>query len=80
MSGPLYRDYIALGSEIATHSWTHPHETSALTAEQLEFEFKDSAAEISTQVGVPVIGAAVPGMAESLFVVETLNPWFDYYF
>ena len=77
-SGPLYRDYIALGSEIATQSWTHPHETSALTAEQLEFEFKDSAAEISTQVGVPVIGAAVPGMAESLFVVETLNPWFEY--
>ncbi len=78
VSGPLYRDYIDLGNEIATHSWTHPHHTSLLTAAELEFEFKDSAAEIGTNVGTPVIGAAVPGNAESLEVVETLNPWLDY--
>ena len=78
ISGPLYRDYIALGNEIATHSWTHPHFTSTLNASELEFEFMDSAAEIGTRVGVPVTGAAVPGTAESLFVVETLNPWLDY--
>ncbi len=78
ISGPLYRNYIELGNEIATHSWTHPHHTSLLTAEELEFEFRDSAAEIGTNVGTPVIGAAVPGNAESLEVVETLNPWLEY--
>ena len=78
ISGPLYNDYIALGNEIATHSWTHPHFTSTLSASELEFEFRDSAAEIGARVGVPVTGAAVPGTAESLFVVETLNPWLDY--
>ena len=24
VSGPLYQEYIAMGNEIATHSWTHP--------------------------------------------------------
>ena len=78
VSGPLYQDYIAMGNEIATHSWTHPHQTSLLTAAELEFEFKDSAAEIGNRLGEPVVGAAVPGQAESLFVVETLEPWLDY--
>ncbi len=78
VSAPLYQQYIALGNEIGTHSWTHPHHTSDLTAEELKFEFQDSAAEIATQMGVPVAGAAVPGNSESLFVVETLNPWLDY--
>ena len=78
ISGPLYQEYIAIGNEIATHSWTHPHQTSLLTAEELEFEFKDSAAEIGARLGEPVVGAAVPGQAESLFVVETLEPWLDY--
>ncbi len=78
ISAPLYQQYIALGNEIGTHSWTHPHHTSRLSAEELKFEFQDSAAEIGTQIGVPVVGAAVPGNSESLFVVETLNPWLDY--
>ncbi len=78
ISAPLYRDYIALGNEMGTHSWTHPHFTSLLNAAELEFEFKDSAQEIGNQLGVPVVGAAVPGLDESLFVVETVNPWLEY--
>ena len=54
------------------------HQTSLLTADELEFEFRDSAAEIGSRLGEPVVGAAVPGQAESLFVVETLEPWLDY--
>ncbi len=79
VSGPLYRDYIALGSEIGTHSWTHPHHTSQLSAAQLEFEFNQSKNEIGSQIGVPVVGGAVPGNAESLAVVEELNKWFSYF-
>ncbi len=78
ISAPLYQEYIALGNEIGTHSWTHPHFTSQLNATELEFEFEDSAEKIATEIGMPVTGAAIPGNAESLFVVETLNPWFDY--
>ncbi len=79
VSAPLYRDYIALGSEIGTHSWTHPHYTSNLTATELEFEFNQSKNKISTEIGVPVVGGAIPGNAESLAVVEELNQWFSYF-
>ena len=79
VSAPLYADYIALGSEFGTHSWTHPHYTSELTDEELEFEFNQSKQEISTQLGINVIGGAVPGNPENLNVVENLNQWFEYF-
>lgn len=79
ISGPLYQEYIALGSEIGTHSWTHPHHTSQLTETQLEYEFNQSKNEIGSRLGIDVIGGAVPGNAESLAVVENLNQWFKYF-
>jgi peptidoglycan/xylan/chitin deacetylase (PgdA/CDA1 family) len=79
VSAPLYQEYIALGNEIGTHSWTHPHHTSNLTDEELEFEFNQSRQEIGDRLGVPVIGGAVPGNPESLNVVENLNQWFTYF-
>ncbi len=79
VSTPLYTEYMALGNEFGTHSWTHPHYVSTLTEEQIEFEFNQSKAEISTQLGVPVTGGAVPGNPEPLAVVEQLNQWFDYF-
>ncbi len=78
-STPLYADYLALGNEFGTHSWTHPHYTSELTNEELEFEFNQSKQEISTQLGINVIGGAVPGNPENLNVVENLNQWFEYF-
>ncbi len=79
VSAPLYQEYIALGSEIGTHSWTHPHHTSLLTDDELEFEFNQSRQEIGDRIGVPVLGGAVPGNPESLSVVENLNQWFTYF-
>lgn len=79
VSAPLYQQYIALGNEIGTHSWTHPHFTSSLSDIQLEFEFNQSKNEIANNLGVEVIGGAVPGTAESLAVVENLNKWFKYF-
>jgi hypothetical protein len=78
ISGPLYQNYMALGNEIGTHSWTHPDFTSSLTPAQLEFEFNQSALEIGTQLGVPVIGAAIPGNPEDLNVVQQINQWLAY--
>jgi len=78
VSGPLYHQYRALGSEIGTHSYTHPHETASLTAAELDFEFRQSVVEIEAELGIDVPGGAVPGMPESPFVIETVEPWLDY--
>ena len=79
VSAPLYAQYLELGNEFGTHSWTHPHYTSELTDAELEFEFNQSRQEISTQLNIDVIGGAVPGNPENLNVVENLNQWFDYF-
>lgn len=79
VSGPLYQSYLDLGSEIGTHSWTHPHFTSDLSATELEFEFNQSRQEISENLGINVIGGAVPGNPENMFVIENLNEWFEYF-
>ena len=78
VSGPLYHQYLNLGSEIGTHTYTHPHMTYELSAEELEFEFNQSALAIEQNLGIDVIGAAVPGMPETVFVQETVEPWLDY--
>ena len=78
VSGPLYQQYRALGNEIGTHSYTHPDNTGLLTASQLEFEFNQSVLQIEQNLGGQVPGAAVPGAAETTFVIETVAPWLDY--
>lgn len=78
LSGPLYQEYISIGNEIGTHSYTHPQDTKLLDVPQLQFEFLDSKNEIATRLGFPVTGTGIPGEDENLFVYETINPWFDY--
>lgn len=78
ISAPLYNDYIALGNEIGTHSWTHPHHTTRLNDSELEFEFNQSAIKIGEEIGTAVVGAAVPGNAENMRVVENINQWLSY--
>jgi serralysin len=83
ISGPLFRDYIALGNEIGTHSWSHPESTDVLTSAQLEFEFNQSMNEISTQLGntwrsQDIRGGAVPGMPESLSTAQGIIQYLDY--
>jgi len=78
VSGPLYREYIALGNEIGTHSYTHPDFTSLLTPTELEFEFNRSRIEIGENVGNRVVGAAIPGNPETLAVNEELDKYMEY--
>jgi hypothetical protein len=83
ISAPLFQDYIALDNEVGTHSWTHPHDTNALTAAEIEFEFNQSMNEISTNLGPTwhgqnVRGGAVPGMPESLTTAQTILQHLDY--
>ena len=65
---PIYQQWLDLGNEIGTHSYTHPEFTNNLTAQQLKFEFQDSKEIIQNQLGVTVNGAAIPGNPESLAV------------
>ncbi|PID45496.1 MAG: hypothetical protein CSB47_08225 [Proteobacteria bacterium] len=65
-SAPLYQQYIALGSEMGTHSYTHPHDTNILNPEQISWEFLTSREIIEEQLGLTNLGAAVPGAPENL--------------
>lgn len=78
LSGPLYRDYIAIGNEIGTHSYTHPQDTKMLNASELEYEFNQSQIEIGNEMGVPVNGTGIPGEDENLFVYDNIKQYFEY--
>ena len=78
VSEPLYSNYIALGNEIGTHTYTHPHHTSELNATQLEYEFNQSKLAIEVALGINVNGTAIPGNPEGLRVDEVIDPYFDY--
>ena len=90
VSGPLYRDYVALGNEIGTHSYTHllydynpPNDTNVLTPAQLEFEFNQSKLVIERELGkyIPgfkIVGAAIPGQPEGLYVNNELRKYLPY--
>ena len=41
-SKPFYQQFLAMGNEIGTHSYTHPEDTNALTPAQIQFEFEQS--------------------------------------
>lgn len=77
-SAPLYQSYMNLGSEIGTHSYTHPHNTSILTDAQIQFEFADSRSVIEQNLGLTNIGGAVPGAPESLATSLNIIQYVDY--
>jgi peptidoglycan/xylan/chitin deacetylase (PgdA/CDA1 family) len=76
---PIYQRWLALGNEIATHSYTHPDSPSNLTPAQVEFEFNQSKNVIGQQLGIPVTGAATPGNPDSLALDRQIDDYFQYY-
>jgi serralysin len=76
---PIYQRWLALGNEIATHSYTHPEFPSNLTPTQAEFEFNQSKNIISQQLGITVTGAATPGNPDSLALDQQIDNYFQYY-
>ncbi|MCK5896106.1 MAG: hypothetical protein KAG20_04830, partial [Cocleimonas sp.] len=77
-SAPLYQNYMSLGNEIGTHSYTHPHDTNLLNNSQIEFEFADSRSVIEQQLGLTNLGAAVPGAPEFLPATTEIMKHVDY--
>ncbi|PWQ97151.1 discoidin domain-containing protein [Leucothrix arctica] len=78
VSGPLYQQYMALGNEIGTHSYTHPHDTNILTDAELEEEFADSRTIIEENLNITNLSAAVPGAAEDLRTAGEIIQHVDY--
>ncbi len=78
VSEPLFTEYIYLGNEIGTHSYTHPDYTSNLSAAELEFQFNQSAMEINDGLGIEVVGAAIPGNPETLAVDREIDKYLSY--
>ena len=78
ISAPYYKAILDLGSEIGTHSLTHPEDTNKLSASQIATEFGGSTSIINTQLSnylgyaFQVAGAAVPGMPETLPVSQEI--------
>jgi Ca2+-binding RTX toxin-like protein len=78
VSGPYYQRLLAMGSEIGSHSYTHPHDTNVLTPAEIAFEFGASRQIIEQQLGVPVTGAAVPGAPERLPTSLEILQYYEY--
>ncbi|EAW34922.1 polysaccharide deacetylase family protein [Lyngbya sp. PCC 8106] len=78
ISSPYYQEMLAMGNEIGTHSYTHPEDTNPLTPTQLEFEFNQSQFVIEQNLGIDVVGAAIPGAPEGFQVSQELKKYLDY--
>jgi serralysin len=78
ISSPYYQQLLAMGNEIGTHSYTHPHHTDDLTPAEIEFEFNQSKQVIEQQLGFAIAGTAVPGDPESLATATQIIQYFDY--
>ncbi|MBD2546368.1 polysaccharide deacetylase family protein [Planktothricoides raciborskii] len=83
VSGPIYQQYLELGNEIGTHSYTHPDYTNTLTPAQLEFEFNQSKSIIQDNLGqlVPgftLTGSAIPGNPEPISVAQEIKQYLNY--
>ena len=83
VSAPLFQQYLALGNEVGTHSWTHPHFTDELSSTEIEVEFNQSMNEIAAEIGPTwrgqnIRGGAVPGAPESLATAQQILQYLDY--
>jgi serralysin len=84
ISAPLYKQYVEIGNEIGSHSWTHPHFTDLLAPSEIEFEFNQSMNTIvnnmsnDTWRGRTIRGAAVPGAPETEATAMEIAQYLDY--
>ena len=62
VSKAYYQRLLALGNEIGSHSYSHPSNTNNLTTAGLEQEFRISKEVLEYQLGINILGAAIPGM------------------
>lgn len=78
VSAPFYRQLLALGNEIGTHTISHPEDTNLLSPAETEYQFNQSKLILEQQLGIPISGAATPGAPERLFASERQIQYFNY--
>lgn len=84
VSLPYYKAIIETGSELGSHSYTHPADTNLLSDSQIAFEFGTSKTvleqNLSANLGKPFVitGAAVPGNPESITVSQKIQTYYNY--
>jgi predicted lipoprotein with Yx(FWY)xxD motif len=84
ISGQYYKQILAMGNELGSHSIAHPFDTNSLTATQIEHQFLGAKQIIEQQMsailGQPftVEGAAVPGNPENLTTALKILQYYDY--
>lgn len=85
VSLPYYKAILDMGSEIGTHSYTHPDDTNLLSAGQIQFEFQDSTNVLNSQLSAylgtafQIMGAAVPGAPETIDTSKLILPYVQNY-
>jgi uncharacterized delta-60 repeat protein len=83
-SGEYYKQILAMGNELGSHTISHPFNTNTLTAAQIQPEFQGSRQIIEQQMsailGRPfsVEGVAVPGNNENLLTAQSIIQYYDY--
>ena len=77
-SKAYYDRLLAAGNEIGSHSMTHPEDTNLLTDAQLQSQFQQSKQLIEQNLGIAVLGAAIPGAPEKLPVSEKVLQYYSY--
>ncbi|GJE44810.1 DUF4214 domain-containing protein [Methylobacterium soli] len=78
VSGPFYKQLLAAGNEIGSHSLTHPDNTNGLTSEKYASEFGTSRDIINAKLGITIQGAAVPGAPEFLPASKAIEQYYSY--
>ena len=84
ISGEYYKQMIAMGNELGSHSLSHPDNTNILTPAQFQSEFQGSKQIIEQQMsqilGRPFVvdGAAVPGASENLAAALAMIQYYNY--
>ena len=75
---PIYQQFLSLGNEIGTHSYTHPFDTNTLTAAQVQTEFADSRSLIESKLSLSNIGGAVPGAPDNYTTAQSIIQYVNY--
>ncbi|MBJ6123250.1 M10 family metallopeptidase C-terminal domain-containing protein [Sphingomonas mollis] len=84
VSGAYYKQLLAMGNELGSHSYTHPENTNLLTPAEVAFQFGEARKvleqEMSKVLGYAftVGGAAVPGAPETLGTSQEIMKYVDY--
>lgn len=84
VSLPYYKAILDTGSELGSHSYTHPADTNLLSDAEIAFEFGTAKTVLEQNLSAylgrafVIAGAAVPGNPESIAVSQEIQQYYNY--